>query len=60
MVGRDEDALEDFMTAPEDSPEFQDGSVVEQGLQWQSDANSAVTITCTATYVGSLLPQKGN
>jgi Tfp pilus assembly protein PilN len=60
VVGRDEDALEDFLTALEDSPDFQDVSVVDQGFQSQSDANSAVTITCTATYVGSLLPQKGN
>jgi Tfp pilus assembly protein PilN len=60
VVGRDEDALEDFLTALEDSPDFRDVAVVDQGFQSQSDPNSPVTITCTATYVGSLLPATGN
>ncbi len=60
VVGRDEGALEDFLTALEDSPDFRDVAVVDQGFQSQSDPNSPVTITCTATYVGSLLPPTGN
>jgi Tfp pilus assembly protein PilN len=60
VVGRDEDALEDFLTTLENSPDFRDVSVVDQGFQSPSNPDAAVTITCTATYVGSLLPQKGN
>jgi Tfp pilus assembly protein PilN len=60
VVGRDEDALESFLTALEGSSDFQDVAVVDQGFQSQGDPDSPVTITCTATYVGSLLPQAGN
>jgi Fimbrial assembly protein (PilN) len=56
VVGRNEVALEEFLTALEDSPDFKDISVSSQGFQGQSDAEDSVTITCTARYVGSLVP----
>jgi Tfp pilus assembly protein PilN len=60
VVGKDEAALEDFLKALEDSSDFQDVAVVNQGISTQGDANSPVTFTCTANYVGSFLPPTGN
>jgi Tfp pilus assembly protein PilN len=56
VVGRDEEALESFLTALEDSPDFQDVAVVSEGIQSQTDSDTPITITCTARYVGSVLP----
>jgi Tfp pilus assembly protein PilN len=56
VVGRDEEALETFLTALEDSPDFQDVAVVNEGIQTQGDASTPMTITCTARYMGSVLP----
>lgn len=56
VVGRDEEALETFLTALEDSSDFQDVAVVNEGFQTEGDVNSPVTITCTARYVGGVTP----
>ncbi|MGE5325965.1 MAG: PilN domain-containing protein [Deltaproteobacteria bacterium] len=56
VIGKDEEALEKFLTALEDSPDFQDVSVSNEGFQGQGESEGAVSITCTARYVGSLVP----
>jgi Fimbrial assembly protein (PilN) len=56
VEGRNEGALEEFLTALEDSPDFQDVSVSNEGFKADSETESSVTITCTARYVGSLVP----
>jgi Tfp pilus assembly protein PilN len=56
VVGRDEEALESFLTVLEDSPNFQDVAVVSEGIQTESDAQTPVTIACTARYVGGVAP----
>ncbi len=56
VVGKSEEALEKFLTALEDSPDFQDISVASEGFRAQSDNEGSVTITCTARYVGTLVP----
>jgi Tfp pilus assembly protein PilN len=56
VTGKDEEALEKFLTALEDSPDFQDVSVTNEGFQGQGESENSVSITCTARYVGSLVP----
>jgi cell division protein FtsB len=56
VVGRNEEALEEFLTALEDSPDFQDIAVSSEGFKGQDEAENSVTITCTARYVGTLAP----
>lgn len=56
VIGKDEEALEKFLTALEDSADFKDVSVSNEGFQGQGESESAVSITCTARYVGSLVP----
>jgi Tfp pilus assembly protein PilN len=56
VVGRDEEALEKFLAALEDSPSFQDVSVMNEGFQTEGAADAPVTITCTARYVGGVTP----
>ena len=56
VTGKDEEALEKFLTALEDSPDFQDVSVSNEGFQGQGESENAVSISCTARYVGSLVP----
>ncbi|HET7841359.1 MAG TPA: hypothetical protein VFM21_07130 [Terriglobia bacterium] len=56
VVGKNEEALEKFLTALEDSPDFQDLSVSSEGFQSQGEAAGSTSITCSARYVGSLVP----
>ncbi len=56
VVGKDEEALEKFLTALEDSPDFQDISVSSEGFQSQGGGEGSLSITCSARYVGSLVP----
>ncbi len=56
VVGKGEEALEKFLTALEDSPDFQDISVSGEGFRAQGDNEGSVTINCTARYVGTLVP----
>lgn len=55
VIGKDEDALEKFLTALEDSPDFQDISVSSEGFKGQGDTDNSISISCTATYVGTLV-----
>jgi Tfp pilus assembly protein PilN len=55
VIGKDEEALEDFLTALEDSPDFGDVAVESEGIQSQGDQSVPMTIKCTARYVGSVL-----
>ncbi len=52
VVAHDEDALETFMGNLEDSPDFRDLSVSNQGPQQAALTGGLVGIVCTARYVG--------
>ncbi len=56
VVGRNEEAVEKFLTALEDSPDFQDISVSSEGFQSRGESGGGVMISCTARYVGALVP----
>jgi Tfp pilus assembly protein PilN len=55
VIGKDEESLEAFLTALEDSPDFQDVAVTSEGIQSEGDENSPMTIKCSARYVGGVL-----
>lgn len=52
VVGKSEDALEAFLGNLEESPDFQDFAVSNQGFQRSDAAGEGVSINCTARYVG--------
>lgn len=56
VVARDEQAVETFVTALEDSPDFRDVSIVNQGFETSGPEEGPVTVICTARYVGGVLP----
>ncbi len=58
VSGKGEEAVEDFLTNLEDSPEFRDVTVLSQGLEQPGNEAGAVTVTCSAYYVGEELGAK--
>jgi Tfp pilus assembly protein PilN len=53
VVGKSEEALEEFLGKLEDSSDFQDFSVSSQGFQRAETNAAGVSISCTARYVGA-------
>ncbi|HZP00123.1 MAG TPA: hypothetical protein VFD30_07505 [Terriglobia bacterium] len=58
VSGKGEEAVEDFLTNLEDSPEFRDVTVLNQGLEQPGNAAGTVNVTCSAYYVGEELGGK--
>ncbi len=58
VTGKGEEAVEDFLTNLEDSPEFRDVTVLNQGLEQPGNEAGTVTVTCSAYYVGEELGAK--
>jgi hypothetical protein len=56
IEARDAKAVEAFLTALEDSPDFQDVAMTNQGFQEAGTEGEPVTIRCTARYVGGEKP----
>ena len=54
VVARDEVAVEKFLSALEDSPDFQDVEIVNQGFETSGPEEGPLTIVCTARYVGEV------
>lgn len=54
VVARDEQAVETFLSALEDSPDFKDVAIVNQGFETSGPEEGPLTITCTARYVGGV------
>ena len=54
VVARDEEAVETFLSALEDSPDFEDVAIVNQGFETSGPEEGPLTITCTARYVGGV------
>lgn len=52
VVGNNEEAVETFLSNLEDSPDFKDVAIVNEGFEEGSGAAGPVTIACTARYVG--------
>jgi hypothetical protein len=51
ITARNEDAIETFVNDLEDSPDFKDVSILNQGFQEQSSQPDEVNIVCTARYL---------
>ncbi len=51
IAGRDERAVEDFLTALEDAKDFSDVSIVNQGFESDVEQGEPVTVLCTARYI---------
>lgn len=56
IEAHDAKAVEAFLTALEDSPDFQDVAMSNQGFQEEGTEGEPVTVRCTARYVGSGTP----
>ncbi|HEV2177812.1 MAG TPA: hypothetical protein VGW33_11535 [Terriglobia bacterium] len=52
IEGGSERDMEDFLTHLEDSPDFQDVTVMNQGFEQKGPNAAPVTINCSARYVG--------
>lgn len=51
MTAKSEEALETFMSGLEDSPDFQDVTIANQGFQEAGAEPGQVIVTCIATYL---------
>jgi hypothetical protein len=51
ITARNEDAVETFINDLEDSPDFKDVSILNQGFQEESSQPEQVNIVCTARYL---------
>ena len=51
MTARNEDAVEAFINALVDSPDFKDVSILNQGFQTESSQPGQVNVLCTARYL---------
>jgi hypothetical protein len=51
ITAKNEDALETFINDLEDSPDFKDVSIINQGFQEQSSQPEQVNIVCSARYL---------
>jgi hypothetical protein len=56
IEARDAKAVETFLTALEDSPDFQDVAITNQGFQTEGTEGEPVTVRCAAQYVGGGTP----
>jgi len=51
ITAKGEDAVETFINDLEDSPDFQDVSIINQGFQEESSQGQQVSLICTARYL---------
>jgi Tfp pilus assembly protein PilN len=51
ITGRNEEAVETFLGNLEDSPDFKDVALVNEGFQQQGPTSGPVTINCSARFV---------
>lgn len=52
IVGNNEEAAEDFLSNLEDSPDFKNVSILNQGFEEGAAGVSGATLACSAQYVG--------
>lgn len=51
VAGKDEDAVESFLSNLESSPDFKNVGLEDQGFKPTSDSGGLITISCSAEYV---------
>jgi len=56
VVGSSDEALEQFLTNLEDSAEFTDVAILNQGFAPEGKENELVTLACSARYAGKSAP----
>lgn len=52
VVGGSEESVETFLSNLEDSTDFKDVAIINQGFEQESPGGGPVTVACTAQYVG--------
>jgi hypothetical protein len=50
IVGKSEEAVENFVSKLEDSPDFKDPVIANQGFEEQGSGGGPVTVSCSARY----------
>lgn len=53
VAGQGQDAVESFLSNLEGSPDFKNVGLEDQGFKPSAGAGGLITISCTATYVGT-------
>jgi hypothetical protein len=53
VVGNSEEAVEAFLSNLEDSPDFAEVAILNQGFEQEGGTQSPVTIVCLARYLGA-------
>ena len=51
VAGRDEEAVETFLSNLEDSPDFKDVAITSQGFVGEGGGSEGVTVACSARYL---------
>jgi hypothetical protein len=51
ITGRNEEAVETFLSSLEDSPDFKDVTIANRGFEQEGGLSAPVNIACTARYV---------
>ncbi len=51
IAAKDEDAIESYINDLEDSPDFKDVSIINQGFQEDPSQGSQINLVCTARYL---------
>jgi Tfp pilus assembly protein PilN len=51
ITGRNEEAVETFLSSLEDSPDFKDVTIANRGFEQEGGQSAAVNIACAARYV---------
>jgi len=58
VAGKSPEAVEIFLSNLEDSPNFRDVSILEQGVEPEGGGEGQAALSCSATYVGGTIPRK--
>jgi hypothetical protein len=58
LTSKGEDSIETFLNDLEDSPDFKDISIINQGFQEQSSLGQQVNLVCTARYLPDVNPDE--
>jgi hypothetical protein len=59
VAGNSQEAVEDFLGSLEDSPDFKDVAILNQGLEQPDNPAGTVNVTCSARYLGEGVGREG-
>ena len=58
VMGKNEEAVETFLGNLEDSPDFKDVAIINQGFEQQGTPGGQVIVACSALYLGAQTNQQ--